>query len=114
MKITVQTAGGSFCEVFPCDRWTCHDLNMEIQQKLDVPVSQQRFIHRCKVLKEFMGTAAIITMGQLLRMEARPEMSLELLLYIRSPAVVEVLEAVKQNGMALQDVSEELRHDREV
>eukprot|EP00972_Heterocapsa_arctica_P110606 16285945-Heterocapsa_arctica.AAC.1 len=34
-----------------------------------------------------MDTAAIRTMGQLLRMEAGPAMSIELLLYIRSPAV---------------------------
>eukprot|EP00972_Heterocapsa_arctica_P098816 14580272-Heterocapsa_arctica.AAC.1 len=61
-----------------------------------------------------MGTAAIRTMGELLRMEAGPAMSLELLLYIRSPAVVTTLEDVKQDGMRLQFASEELKGDREV
>eukprot|EP00972_Heterocapsa_arctica_P010998 1611916-Heterocapsa_arctica.AAC.1 len=61
-----------------------------------------------------MDTAAIITIGHLLRMEAGPEMSLELLLYIRSPAVVNVLEAVKQYGWMLRFASKELKCDREV
>eukprot|EP00972_Heterocapsa_arctica_P098359 14514634-Heterocapsa_arctica.AAC.1 len=62
-----------------------------------------------------METAAIRTMGELLRMEAGPAMSLELLLIrIQDPAVVTAIEAVRQNGLALQSVSEELRSDREV
>eukprot|EP00972_Heterocapsa_arctica_P008762 1286173-Heterocapsa_arctica.AAC.1 len=61
-----------------------------------------------------MDTAAIDTMGQLLRISAGPETPLELLLIIRSPAVVKTLEAVKQDGFALQFVSEEQKCDREV
>eukprot|EP00972_Heterocapsa_arctica_P010646 1562545-Heterocapsa_arctica.AAC.1 len=61
-----------------------------------------------------MDTAAIGTIGELLRLEAGQEMSLELQLYIRSPAVVEVLEAVKQDGLALRFASAELKGDREV
>eukprot|EP00972_Heterocapsa_arctica_P046244 6822798-Heterocapsa_arctica.AAC.1 len=61
-----------------------------------------------------MGTAAIGTIGQLLRLEAGQEVSLELLLYIRSTAVVEALELVEQSGWALDIMSEELKGDREV
>eukprot|EP00972_Heterocapsa_arctica_P077648 11452400-Heterocapsa_arctica.AAC.1 len=65
-------------------------------------------------MEDFMGTAAIGTIGQLLRLEAGQEMSLELLLYIRSTAVVEVLEAIKLDGYALVHASDELQGDREV
>eukprot|EP00972_Heterocapsa_arctica_P067763 10005055-Heterocapsa_arctica.AAC.1 len=61
-----------------------------------------------------MDTANIGTMGQLLRMETGPAMSLDLFLYIRSPAVVTALEAVKLDGRALSHVSEELKGDTEL
>eukprot|EP00972_Heterocapsa_arctica_P001869 268039-Heterocapsa_arctica.AAC.1 len=77
MRITVQTAGGSHCDISPCDHWTCHDLKIEIQQKLDVRVAQQRLIHGTNILEEFMSTAAIETIGQLFRLEAGQDMLLE-------------------------------------
>eukprot|EP00972_Heterocapsa_arctica_P112077 16429784-Heterocapsa_arctica.AAC.1 len=114
MRVAVQTAGGNRCELSPGDEWTFHDLGVAIHRELGVPVPQQRLIHGRRVLQEFMDTAAINTMGQLLRMSAGPETPLELLLIIRSPAVVKTLEAVKSSGMALQLASEEHRCDREV
>ena len=114
MRIAVRLAGGTCCELSPRDHWTCHDLNVEIQQRLGFPVSQQRLIHGCDLLEEFMSAAAIGTMGQLLEREAGPEMSLDLLLYIRSPEAAAALDAVRQDGMRLQDVSAELKGDREV
>ena len=117
MKIVVRTVGGSCCEVEPCDQWTRHDLVREIERQLGVHVSQQRLIHGCSILEQVMRQAAITTMGQLLRMEGAPGMSLELSLYIWSPASAEVqvaIELVRQNGLALGYVSEELKRDREV
>jgi len=64
-----------------------------------------------------MREAAVVTMGPLLRSESAPEMSLELSLYVRSPVSAEVrgaMERVRQHGLALQSVSEELKRDREV
>eukprot|EP00972_Heterocapsa_arctica_P039907 5878237-Heterocapsa_arctica.AAC.1 len=61
-----------------------------------------------------MDTAAITTMGQLLRMEAGLAMPLELFLYIRSPAIVQALEDVTRDGMDLLFASEEVKDDREV
>ena len=74
MKITVRTAGGSCCEVAPGDHWTFRDLSREVEEKLDVPLLQQQLIHGHKLLKEFMRTAAIKTIGELLRMEGGPGM----------------------------------------
>jgi precorrin-6B methylase 2 len=117
MKITVRTMGGSCCEVASCDQWTRHDIGREIERQLGVPVVQQQLIHGYIILEDVMRPAAITTMGQLLRMEGAPGMSLELSLYIRSPASAEVQVAIKrvrQNGEALGSVSEELKGDREV
>eukprot|EP00972_Heterocapsa_arctica_P031949 4705797-Heterocapsa_arctica.AAC.1 len=76
MRITVRLASGSHCEIDPCDHWTCCDLHLAVQQKLDVSVAQQRLIHGGKLIEEFMSTAAIETIGELLRLEAGQEMSL--------------------------------------
>ena len=54
------------------------------------------------------------TMGQLLQLSARHEGRLELLLYIRSTAIIRALEAVQKDGRALLHASEELKGDREV
>ena len=117
MRVTVRTVGGSCCEVGPCDQWTRHDLAREVERQLGVPVSQQRLIHGCRLLEEVMRQAAITTMGQLLRMEGAPGMSLELSLYIWSPASAEVqvaIERVRRDGHALRFASEELKCDREI
>ena len=114
MKITVRTAGGSCCEVAPADHWTFRDLSREVEEKLDVPLMQQQLLHGHKLLKAFMRTAAIETIGELLRMEGGPGMALELVLYIRSPEYAEALTAVEHDEMAFQYVSEELKGDREV
>mmetsp|Transcript_20729 Transcript_20729/g.45870 ORF Transcript_20729/g.45870 Transcript_20729/m.45870 type:complete len:127 (-) Transcript_20729:544-924(-) len=104
MRIIVRTAGGSRCEVLPSSSWTCHDLHMDIERKLGIPAAEQRLLLDSKLLE---------TMGQLLQMSARHEGKLELLLYIRSTAVIRALEAVKKNGRALLHASEELKGDRE-
>ena len=114
MRITVRTAGGSDCRLTPCQQWTCHDLKAQIHKTLGISVAQQRLIHGCKILEDFMATAAIGTVGELLQMEGGPEMSLELTLYIRSAAVAEAIEAIRQEGWTLGLASEELRADREV
>ena len=105
MKITIRTAGGSCCKVVPGDHWTFRDLSREVKEKLDVPVLQQQLLHGHKLLTQFMRTAAIETIGELLRMEGGPGMALELSLYIRSPEDAEALRAVKDDGMPLEYVS---------
>ena len=114
MKITGRTAGGSCCEVAPGDHWTFRDLSREVEEKLDVPLLQQQLLHGHKLLKEFIWTAAIETVGELPLMEGGPGMVLELSLYIRSPEYAEALRAVEDDGMALEYASEELKGDREV
>ena len=114
MKITVRTAGGSCCEIARGDRWTFRDLSREVEEKLDVPLMQQQLLHGHRHLKGFMRTAAIETMGELLRMEGGPGMALELSLYIWFPEYAQALREVEDAGMALQYVPEELKGDREV
>mmetsp|Transcript_20728 Transcript_20728/g.45869 ORF Transcript_20728/g.45869 Transcript_20728/m.45869 type:complete len:136 (-) Transcript_20728:544-951(-) len=113
MRIIVRTAGGSRCEVLPSSSWTCHDLHMDIQMKLGIPVSQQRLFHGSELLEKCVAAAGVGTIGQLLQLPAGPGGTLELLLYIRSTAVIRALEAVKKNGRALLHASEELKGDRE-
>ena len=93
MRIEVRTAGGSCCEIAPGQHWTCHELTDEIRQKLNVHEDQQRLIYRGKTLQEFMGAAALQTIGQLMDSEVGEELSLELLLYVRSKEAVAALEA---------------------
>ena len=112
MKVTVRTLGGSCCEVAPGDHWTFRDLSREVEEKLDVPLLQQQLLHGHKLLKEFIWTAAIETVGELPLMEGGPGMVLELSLYIRSPEYAEALRAVKHDGMALEYVFEELKGDQ--
>ena len=115
MRITIRMASGRHCEISPCDHWTVQDLQLEIQSVLEVPVAQQRLIHGGRLLQRAMGAAAVGTVGQLLKPSGgAQETSLELLLLVRSTAVVEALEAVKQNGAWLRSASEELKGDREV
>ena len=115
MRITVRMASGRHCEISPCDHWTVHDLQLEIQRVLEVPVAQQRLIHGGRLLQRAMGAAAVGTMGQLLTLSGgAEETSLELLLLVRSTAVVEALEAVRRDGHALRSASEELKGDREI
>ena len=59
MRIIVRTAGGSHCEVLPSSSWTCHDLHMDIQTKLGIPVSQQRLLHGSKLLEKCMAAAGV-------------------------------------------------------
>ena len=113
LKVTVGTVGGSQCEIQPHDHWTCHGLKVAVQERLGVPMPQQRLIHGGKLI-EVMTEIATGTIGQLLALKAGQEMSLELLLLVRSVALVKVLEAVKRNGNALGDASEELKGDREL
>ena len=105
MKITVRTTGGSCCEVAPGDHWTFHDVGRDVEEKLDVPLLQQQLLHGHKLLKEFMRTAAIETIGELLRMEGGPGMALELSLYIRSPEYAEALSAVEDDGTIVWTLS---------
>ena len=113
-KIVVRTAGGSRCEICPCDSWTCHDLKAEIQRRLDISVPQQRLIHGTRLLEEVMDAGSMATVGQLLRSSAGQDTSMELLLYVRSDVVAEMLEAVQWDGRALARASEDLKDDREV
>ena len=69
MRIHVQTAGGSHCEVVPCDQWTCHDLKVEIQNQLDVPVAQQRLIYNGSLLNEHIGVGSTATIGDVLGLD---------------------------------------------
>ena len=85
-----------------------------VQEKLDVPVKQQRLVYHTAVLEDFMARRALQTLGQLHRSEGTCETPLVLFLYIRSTEVVEALEAVKQDGHALANACEELKGDREV
>ena len=105
---------GSHCEIAPCDHWTCHDLSLEIQERLGVPVPQQQLIYGGRPLQEVLVQAAIGTMGPWLIMQAGQEMSLELLLLVRPIEVVEALLVVKQNGESLHNVSKELKGIREI
>ena len=114
MRIIVRTAGGAHCEVLPSSNWTSHDLHVDIQKKHGIPVSQQRLLHGSETLDDFMAAAAVGTMGPLLQLSAGHEGILELLVYIRSTAVTQALDAVKQNGAALRHASQELKGDREV
>ena len=112
MRIIVRTAGGSHCEVLPDNSWTCRDLHVDIQMKLGVPASQQRLLHGGKLLEEFMAASNVGSIGHLLQLSGGG--TLELSLYIRSTAAIEALGAVKRDGRALQQASEELKGDREV
>ena len=114
IMIHVQTAGGRQCDISADEWWICHDLHKVVQEKLDVPVKQQRLLYHTAVLEDFMARRGFQTLGQLHRSEGTCETPLVFFLYIRSTEVVEALEAVKQNGRALGSASEELRGDREV
>ena len=114
VRIAVRTAGGSSCEVLHGGDWTCHDLHLDVQRQLGVPVSQQRLLHGGEVLEECMAAAAVGSIGQVHRLSAGRGGTLELLLYVRSAAVVAALEAVKKAPLALRHAAEELRGDREV
>ena len=115
MRINVRMASGRHCEISPFDHWTVHDLQLEIQSVLEVPVAQQRLIHDGRLLQRAMGAAAVGTVGQLLKSSGgAQETSLELLMLVRSTAVVEALEAVRRNGLALEFASKHMKGDREV
>ena len=114
MRTIVRTASGAHCEVLPNSKWTCHDLHLDIQKKLGVPVSQQRLLHGNGTLDDLLAAAGVGTMGPLLQLSAGHEGILELLVYIRSTAVTQTLDTVKQNGASLQKASEELKGNREV
>ena len=73
MWLIVRTAGGSHCKVLPRRDWTCHDLHVDIQKKLGIPVSRQRLLHGNETLHEFMAAATVGTMGPLLQLSAGHE-----------------------------------------
>ena len=114
MRTIVRTAGGACCEISPSDHWTCYDLKRHVEAELGVPASQQRLIHGSGPLEEAMRSAAVETLGELLSPEAGQATSLELLLYVRSTEAAQMIWAVKQDGFALEDASEELKVDREI
>ena len=114
MRIIVRTAGGTCCEISPSDHWTCRDLKRHVEAELGVPESQQRLFHDSGPFEEAMRSAAAETLGELLSQEAGQATPLELLLYVRSTEAAEMIEAVKRDGYAFQDASEELQGDREV
>ena len=101
MKLTVRTAGGSHCEIMSCGHWTYHDLSEEIHRQLGIPVAQQRLIYGGKLLNPVMFT----TVSHQLSLAGGQDVSLELLLYVRSAAVAEALEVVTGNDRKLRDVS---------
>ena len=87
---------------------------MDIEMKLGIPAAQQRLLLDSKLLETCMAAAGVEATGQLLQLSAGHEGKLELLLYIRSAAVISALEAVKKDGHVLLHASEELKGDREV
>jgi len=114
IMIHVQTAGGRQCDISADEWWICHDLHKKVEEKLGVPVAQQRLLYGTAVLEDFMATRGLQTLGDLHRSEGNHEMPLAPFLYVRSAEVVEALEAVKQYGGALRHTSEEVKGDREV
>ena len=113
-NITVRMVSGSSCEISPCDHWTFHDLQVEIERKLGVCVSQQRLFHGSRRLEEAMHSGTTGTCHKLLQLQRGQDTRRELLMLVRSAEAASMIERVRQDGRALDDASEELKADREV